>query len=461
MIATQWEALTAPIAGLAAAEQLTADFDRVLVSGLARLDDRQAAACTALAAAVAGSPLAAAVADAAEQVRAGTVGPEHLTALAAARAAVSGAVHDALLEQCDSALGRKRATAAPVPAAGPVPAAAVATRAWLTELAITGWQGVGDDLLAAADRTVESLLDEPSLRRSAVLVDGFAAELAACVPVSAQPWVPVRRWADLWSRAVLSTWRATESDGHGPAEPVSGRLLVLGTDIHEHGTAVQIQVHAILEQAGRPPRRVRIGVGAPKVATISGPAVWQLLGEHPRLLAALAEHRTLELTDMPAFPTGDLLWQDERATAGEPADPFTTATVALPQAVAPAAAPLDRDPVYIAEPILLEGHQVSDGVARLGEHSIPLELDRLPAAGPLTPAAVNTAKAVLGLLRWDGGHWSIRPLAVRRTTKGEVVTLHNGDWALGPVDPKAAKAQAKTGDPVAVLRERAGRLLRK
>ena len=41
------------------------------------------------------------------------------------------------------------------------------------------------------------------------------------------------------------------------------------------------------------------------------------------------------------------------------------------------------------------------------------------------------------------------------------ITAHNGDWAAGITDPKVAKADAAAGDAVAVLRERAGRLLRK
>ena len=235
MIATQWEALTAPVTGVADAQRLLAEFDRVLLTGLGRMDDAQAAAVSALGAAVGGSPLADAVAEAVDKVRAGAVSPEQLVALAAARAAVSGAVHDALLHHCDTALGRSRTAAVPPAAAGSAPPAAVGARAWLTELAITGWNGVGDDLLAAADRTVESLLEEPELRRTAVLVDGFAAELAALAPVSTQPWAPVRRWADLWSRALLSTWRTTESGAQGT---VSGRLVLLGTEIHEHGLSL-------------------------------------------------------------------------------------------------------------------------------------------------------------------------------------------------------------------------------
>lgn len=55
----------------------------------------------------------------------------------------------------------------------------------------------------------------------------------------------------------------------------------------------------------------------------------------------------------------------------------------------------------------------------------------------------------------------LQPLAVQAKAGRKTVTAHNGDWALGPTDPRVAKALAKAGDPVAVLRERAGRLLRK
>ena len=41
---------------------------------------------------------------------------------------------------------------------------------------------------------------------------------------------------------------------------------------------------------------------------------------------------------MPLLPSGDLVWHDDRARPGEPADPFATARVLLPAAVAPAGA---------------------------------------------------------------------------------------------------------------------------
>ncbi|MFR9751352.1 hypothetical protein ACL02S_09980 [Nocardia sp. 004] len=458
MQAVQLAALAEAPAGVAAAMDTVSGFDAALVNGLARVSEPQSAALAALAGAMAGSPLAETVAAAVSKVSTGAIGTDELSALAAARAALLGAVHDALLDQADTAMGRNRSEWTATPdAAAPNPLAA-GSRAWLGELAIAGWRGVDHDLVAAADRTVETLLAEPALRRLATLLDGFTAELGACVPIATMDRVPARRWADLWTRALLLSWRGAESAAD---EPVSGRLLPLGVDVHEHGTAVQAQVHAVLEAAGAPTRLVRVSVAAAKVDTIVGPAVWQLLSTHQQLLTALAERRVLELTEMPLTATGDLLWDDDRAKAGEAADPFVTATVQLPKAQAAAVAPLDRDPVHIAEPVLLEGYRFRDGVLELGEQRIRVEVDALPSAGPLTPAGVTGSATMIGLLRWETCGWSVRPLAVQRKVKSALTAFHNGDWALGPTDPKVAKAQAKSGDAVAVLRERAGRLLRK
>ncbi|WP_406277272.1 hypothetical protein OH799_07925 [Nocardia sp. NBC_00881] len=445
--------------GVAGAQDVVAGFDDALVVGFARVDDRQAAALRSLAGAVTGSPLATPVAEAVAKLSTGMIGPDQLSALAAGRAALLGAVHDALLEHLDTALGRRRLSwvqPAVIPAAPH--ALAVGSRAWLGELAIAGWRAVDHALVSAADQTVRGLLAEPALRRLAVLLDGLTAELGASAPVATMDRLPARRWADLWTRALLLSWRGGEVS---MPETASGQLLPLGVDVHEHGTAVQAQVYGVLESASAPARTVRVSIAAAKVDTIVGPAVWQLLGKHPRLLTALAEHRALALTDMPLSASGDLVWYDERASVGDPADPFTTAAVRLAGALAPAAAPLDRDPVHIAEPVLVHGYRIKDGALELDGHQLAVELDRLPASGPLTAAAVSGSVACIGLLRWDAGRWSLRPLAIQRKVRTQLVALHNGDWACGPTDPKVAKRQAKAGDAVAVLRERAGRLLRK
>lgn len=472
-------------AGVEEALDLVAGFDHGLVDGLGRLGEERVTALTRLAGALTGTPLGQRVGEAVEKTAAGSVGDDQLAALAGARAALLGAVHDALLDRFDAATGRSRApwpqppaaetrstgTEATVPDAGNLLAAC---RSWLNEVAITGWRNVDHDLVAAAGQIMPALLAQPGLRRLAVLLDGLAAELQAAIPASTMRALPVRRWADLWARALLLAqaegwapaggWSPADS---GPAGQVSGRLLILGVELHEHATAVQAQVHAILEPTGGEPRLVRTSVAAAKVDTITGPAVWQLLSGFPVLLAAVAGHRGVEFTDLTLLDSGDLRWRDDRARLGEPADPFATARVQLAGALAPAVAPLERHPVRIAEPVLLEGYSVTAGTDTgrltidLGGNQLAVAVDRLPAAGPLTPELVASSSACLGLIRWDAGEWLLQPIAVQTTVKRRTVGVHGGDWALGPTDPKVAKAAARAGDALAVLRERAGRLLRR
>ncbi|HEY7275577.1 MAG TPA: hypothetical protein VH594_06415, partial [Trebonia sp.] len=72
-------------------------FDGALTGGLLRLQPAQATGLTQLAEAVANTPLASRVAEAAEKAAAGVAAEDHFVALAAARTALLGAIHDALM----------------------------------------------------------------------------------------------------------------------------------------------------------------------------------------------------------------------------------------------------------------------------------------------------------------------------------------------------------------------------
>ncbi|MFD3327926.1 hypothetical protein [Streptomyces sp. NPDC058701] len=454
--------LVEPVDGLDEALAAVDAFDRALVAGLLR---PRPAGLAGLADAVAGTPLAARVGEAAGKAAAGIAGEDHFTALAAARTALLGSVHDALTARAEEALGRPRGDAA-VPPPGAQQAANLlsAARSWLCDLARSGWQGIDHDLVSGSAPIVSALLPDPELRRLATLLDGFAAELAASCPGATLERVPVRRWADLWSRAMLLTLpgaAATPATG-----TVSGRLLPLGVDVQEHATAVQAQVHAVLEPSdGGPPRLVRAGVSAPKPDTVVGAGLWQLLRPHLSLLAAVGEGRSMELADMPVTAEGDLLWSDGHARTGGPADAFATARVVLPTTTGAVTAPLDRHPARIAVPVFLDGYTAreEDGALTFTVAGQPLavDTDRIPAAGPLTPQTVAVPGACIGLLRWDAGAYRVQPLAVETTVRKKPVAVHAGGWAGGTADKAGVKAEKAATDAVAVLRERAGRLLRK
>ncbi len=256
--------LADPVLGLDEALAAVDAFDGALVAGLLRPGAAQAAAVAGLAEAVAGTPLAARVAEAAERAASGAAAEDHFVALAAARGALLGSVHDALALRIDEAVGRPAPEEESSPAgadgksapavAGPEQGANLlaAGRSWLCDLARSGWRGIDHELVAGAAPVVSAMLPDPVLRRRATLLDGFAAELAASCPGATLERVPVRRWADLWSRALLLT--VPGSAGERPDGSVTGRLLPLGVDVQEHATAVQAQVHAVFEPAdgGRP-----------------------------------------------------------------------------------------------------------------------------------------------------------------------------------------------------------------
>lgn len=462
--------LTDAVDGLDEALAAVDGFDEVLVAGLLRPQPAQADGLFALADAVAGSPLASRVAEAAEKAAAGAAGEDHFIALAAARTALLGSVHDALTVRVEEAVGRPRAEegtdGAGSPGDGDEHAAHlhVAAREWLCDLARAGWRGIDHELVAGAAPVVSAMLPDPALRRLATLLDGFAAELAASCPGATLERVPVRRWADLWSRALLLT---VPGAAHAPATAeVSGRLLPLGVDLQEHATAVQAQVHAVFEPAdGGASRLVRASVSAPKPDTVVGAGLWQLLRPRMSLLAAVSEGRAMELDAMPVTAEGDLIWDDARARTGEPVEIFTTARVALPTAAAFATAPLDRHPARIAVPVLVEGYDVEeeDGAVafRIAGQRLPVDTGRIPAAGPLTPEVVASSGACIGLLRWDAGEFLLQPLAVERRAGRRTVAVHAGAWAGGTTDKAGVRAEKAATDAVKVLRERAGKLLRK
>ncbi|MFD7864332.1 hypothetical protein [Streptomyces sp. NPDC059783] len=458
--------LLTPVTGLDEALAAVDGFDEALVSGLLRPRPDRAAGLAAFAGALAGTPLATRTAEATARTAEGSSGEDDYLALAGARTALLGSVHDALTERITEATGRGPAEATSPAGTGTPPPANLlaAARSWLADLARAGWTGLDHDTIAASAPVVSALLPDPSLRRLATLIDGFAAELAATGPGTAADRVPARRWADLWARAMLLTVPGAVT---APAtETVTGRLLPLGVDLHEHPTAVQAQVHAVLEPAdGSTPRLVRAAASAPKPDTVVGAGLWQLLRPRMSLLAALGDGLSMDLDAMPVTAEGDLIWSDGHARAGQPADPFVTARVVLPTAADAFTAPLDRHPVRIAVPVFLEGytaHQEDDGlVFTVAGQPLAVDTDRVPAAGPLTPEAVAASGACLALLRWDAGAYRLQPLAVEATVRKKTVVLHGGAWAGGTTDKAGARAEKAATDAVAVLRERAGRLLRK
>lgn len=398
-------------------------LDAAFGGGLARLIPEQRAGLVAFAEALAGSPLGGPVAEAVAAIDGGSPLTHHLVALAAGRAALLGAAHDALLASCPG--GVTVGAAEVSPAASPSAAQRArmeALQQWLTEVALAGFGQLDPGTLTPALGTVAGLQDTPGLGRLAALATGLLDEWLDHAPTSALPSLPLRRWGDLWSRALLGASALPEE---APAAPVSGRLHVLGAEPRHHDHLVSVVIHGVLEADGAR-RFTRTTLSAWKVDAIAGVDLWNLLkAGAPALLAAVASPATLEVQGS-LSATGAL--QITQVGSSKPLDPFA---LDLSGVIYAAPAPRDRHPIQIAVPARDPGVELSDR-----------------RASPLLEPETRDVGGVIGLVRWDGA-WSLQPLLVR-TRKGKL---------LGAAETLAAADKVKS-DARAVLSERASKLLR-
>jgi hypothetical protein len=445
------------------AGEVLAGLDRCLLVGLGRLGADEQGHLDRLGAVFVGTPLQGPVEEALAGLRRRESAPRYGVILAAARAAVQGAQHDALAAQAAEALGRPAPAEAAPPAAPPACAGPVAVwrdsaQHWLMELAQTGFSNLDQATVAPFAATLTQLQDEPRLSRWAALLTGFHQELLHALPVSALLALPVFRWADLWARALVGSLQPVPALPAGQA--VSGTLAPLGVDVCQHGTFFSAVVHAALEEPA-PPRVVRITLSSYKVDALRGEEAWCCLEPscHP-LLEALARRLRLRIDGMNFLPTGDLLWEG-KAKKG-PAFPLAEWAAAwlapgagqAPQLpIVPAA---DRHPLQLAVPVFLPETTVEaddEGLAvRAGGARLPLRLGGLGTLSALTVEHLQKAGALLGLLRFDGGGWRVQSLAADAGKAGWVGV---GDGAFEAVTKKRKK------DTLIILRERASRLLRK
>ena len=455
------ELLTGPEAVQHAAEAL-AGLDHCFLVGFGRLGPEQHQALQSFGRICAGTPLDGPVGAAVAALARNEFMDKHFAALAAARAAVQGAQYDALRAHAAAALGRPagapaaEATAAPAEASGPLRTWLESTRNWLMELALAGFRQVESQALAPFTATLEHLQGEAQASRVAALLTGFLNELLNAMPVAGLPHVPIYHWVDLWTRAMIGGLRAPAAL---TGAKVGGRLTVFGVDLHHHGSFVSFDAYALLEQADSA-RVVRVTQSSYKVDVVLREEMWQCFSTKlDPLLRAISQRVALKVEGMTLLPTGDLLW-DGKATVGKAVDVMGLAERLLAPGAkdapaSPTVAPADRHPVQIAEPIYLTDYKGRKGEPPTLQFAdgaeLPLAVQRISAASELQAEAAAESKAMLGLLRFDGGGWSVQPLAVvGAKTISEEYTGSAVYEYLGK----------KKGTTLAVLQERASRLLR-
>jgi hypothetical protein len=244
-----------------------------------------------------------------------------------------------------------------------------------------------------------------------------------------------------------------------PMRSATGELRMLGADLRQHETFATLVGFGVLREAGKPPRLVRAAASAFKVDVIQGEELGPLLADAGNnLLDGLAASKAIAIADMPLTATNDLLWQDKAAKLGAAFDPMAEAAAALKDVpgARPCLDPADRHPALIEELVHLTGYGISgkdDALAvTIDGATIPVDHERFPETDDLSPGDLKGTAALVGLLRFDGGRWTLQPLAVGG---GKKKPRFIGSSFGG------SKGRKSKNETLSTLKYKAGKLLRK
>lgn len=449
------ESLSALPEGIEQTDALIDRLDDCFMLGFSRLGADQTEALASIARTFAGTPLADRLKAAVEGISRAEFREEHFTALAAARCALQGAQYDALMDAGTGALSLQReplqlGDAPETP--GPIGNWMTSTRQWLLELALAGFMQLDQQSVSPFIATLEQLQQHGGAPRLAMLLTGYVHELNDSIPASQLAVVPSRRWVDLWCRAMVSALKL-------PAPPassdISGTLYLLGLDLRHHTNAVSAAFYGVIE-GGDVARFVRVTVSAYKVELVTDEEVFQAFDEDRELLfSSWSKGKALDISGMTLRDSGDLIWDGSKAKLGKGYDLFVMANQFFGKDAAPLrvadVAPEDRHPVQIALPVYSSSYKVAKSGDRievdLGGASVGVDGERMSAVGGFQADDVQGTKECFGLLRFDGGIWSLQPLVA---TKGKVL-MRAGD---------KASTSRSSSSTISVLKERAGKLLR-
>ncbi len=455
--------------GVAETAEVIARLDHCFFTGFGRMSEKEVAAVSALPRLLAGTPLGPRVQEAVLALLRSEFVEKHFATIASARAALQGAMADALQAQASAVLGRTANADEPTLVTAESPGHhgvfRESTRHFLMEIALTGFGQLEPESLYPFYATLDKIQEEPGLIRLAAILSGFLSELLSALPIPTGKTVPTYRWVDLWTRSMMLALAAPQA---AKLETVSGELLPLGCDLHHHRNLFSVCLHGLL-RSGSDVRYVRTTISAYKVDTVIAHEMWRLLeGSYDKLLKGIRDCATLKLTDMQLLGTGDLLWDEGRVAVGSSFSLFEVAASVLAPSSSlqrPKQSGLDRHPAQLAEPVLLTGFKtvkieshkskrssaaelVEEQALEVAGTKLPLSGARLSDSSGMTIERIEKAGALIGLLRFDRGRWTVQPLAIKSGSKAE----------LAGVPPQSLKAK---DDTVAVLRERAGKLLRK
>lgn len=418
--------------GVEPTTELLADLDHCLEIGLGRLGGDSPDALESVADSFTGTPLSDRLDAAVEDISQSQFETQSFEAVAAARTSLQGARYDALLDHvCDVYGWTRPALEVDDPREPDEEVANLldSTQQWLTEVAIAGFGSLEEDTVAPFESTLRRLKIHEETEQLATLLSGFVRELLRNTPTASTDSVPTARWADCWSRAMI---RATKHPGSVGAETISGELRVLGSDLRHHDTAVSVVIYGLLDsedvETDADERLVRATVSAGKVDAIAGNRLWRVFPDSMSdVLKSLAENRTIEFEGAELRSTGDLVLP-RSASAGEECDKLDLfeehfSDPAGVDLLVPDQQPLGRHPAQIAAPAYLDDFEVEDDGTGLpemefeGTEPLVLDTDRISPYSGIDVEHVTGSKRVGGLLRFDGGRWTVQPLVETKRSK--------------------------------------------
>jgi len=464
--------------GVSELTDLISKLDRCFLSGFASFGNSHEETLESLQRIFSGTPLQEALEKSYEALQCNNFTEGHFASIAAARTALQGSQFDILQRQIRRASGRSTIedleihNSPEIETPSHINVWLESTRQWLTELALAGFGRLEAETLTPFMSTLEQIQGEPQLVRLSALLTGFLDELIAAVPISDVNEVPLYRWADLWTRAMIGALKPVPPT---QTKIVSGTLRLVGFDLRQHTHFFSIAAYGLLEtdssstSSGQAHAQfVRITMSSYKVDAISGKEVWLLFPDAAALFEAFSKKYALQISNMSLLPTGDMIWDGE-VTSGKKYELMDEAERWFaPNAenmVKPCIiAPVDRHPVQLAEPIFLSGYAVKEDADKLfvdwGDNlTLPVAMDRIGMFSELTRDIVAKSSQMFGLMRFDNNQWSVQPLGVVSQTgkgkKAKTKTIFTGESAS-----VVLKKPPKTST-IAILQERASRLLRK
>jgi len=441
-------------AGIKESLALLNQIDNCLLTGFSRLSTEQINFFERLAAVFSGTafeqPLLSLVAD----CKITTFKLENFVHLAAVRSALNGAVYDALLEQVSTDLAYQfdPITASSTKVDHPL---LTSCAEWLKEIALVGFESLEREQLNHFSQTLDNLLENPAFRPQSTLLTGLVNELGYSIPIGNDKLVPLRRWGDLWSKAMMNCYgQLQESE----VKTVSGIFEILGSEILQHNNSVALRVYGLLEIEGGK-NFTQFSVQAFKVDTIVGFESWKLFSDFPKLLKTLAKNLAISLDSVRMYPNGVWEWTEDKITLLKSVKSLALAAKELKDSHFYKMPAYQRHPVHLKVPIYLKDYQIIESEESLQlqieEQSIPIDTHRFSSMSVLDIDKLKTSDESFGFLLFDNNQWSFQPLTVRF---GKTV-VHNG-LAAEKAPVKLVKKKVKSTDSFKILKERAEKLLR-